>query len=59
MKKQYIKPENTIVEIQVGTLIAQSPEIPQGVGGNGDNAGSREVLIQDNIQAPDAWEMWE
>lgn len=51
MKKMYIKPENTVVEIQVGTLIAQSPEIPHGEGGNGDNGDAREV-----IQTPNAWD---
>ena len=48
MKKQYTKPENTVVEIQLETLIADS--IPNGGKGNGV-AGAREV-----IQDPDAWE---
>lgn len=48
MKKQYTKPENTVVEIQLETLIADS--IPNG-GKLSGVAGAREV-----IQDPDAWE---
>lgn len=56
MKKMYIKPENTVVEIQVESIIAES--IPEGGPTNG-TTDAREVLIQDNIQTPDAWEVWE
>lgn len=58
MKKQYIKPENTIVALNVKVSLME-PSIPKGESVNGDYAGAREVLIQDNIQAPNAWEVWE
>ena len=56
MKKTYIEPKNTVVKISLETLIAQSP----GYGGTTtENSGNlaREV-IQENIDAPDAWEEW-
>ena len=58
MKKQYIKPENTVVMIQTESIIAQS--IPEGEGENAGEANSREVLISDEttIIARNAWEKW-
>ena len=57
MKKQYIKPENTVVEIQVESIIAES--IPEGDPTNG-TAAAREVLISDETTtiARGAWESW-
>ena len=56
MKKRYIKPENTVVEIQVESIIAESLENGNGV--NGEYAGAREVLISDEttIIARNAWD---
>ena len=58
MKKQYIKPENTVVMIQTESIIAQS--IPEGEGENGGESCAREVLISDEttIIARNAWESW-
>ena len=57
MKKQYIKPENTVVEIQVESIIAES--IPEGGLSNG-TTDAREVLISDEttIIARGAWQSW-
>ena len=56
MKKRYIKPENTVVEIQVESIIAESLENGNGV--NGEYDGAREVLISDEttIIARNAWD---
>ena len=56
MKKTYIEPKNTVVCINLETLIAQSP----GYGGTTtENSGnlSREVVRED-IKSQDAWEEW-
>ena len=57
MKKQYIKPENTVVEILVETIIAES--IPNG-GKKSGESDAREVLISDETTtiARGAWESW-
>ena len=57
MKKQYIKPENTVVEILVETIIAES--IPNG-GKKSGESDAREVLISDETTtiASGAWEKW-
>lgn len=59
MKKQYIKPENTVVALNVKvSLMEQS--IPEGESVNGEYAGAREVVFsQETVQTPNAWEMWE
>ena len=61
MKKAYIKPENTIAIIDVERMIADSTKLPQGGDNYNPSAGyeilSREV-IQENIEAPDAWDEW-
>ena len=56
MKKTYIEPKNTVVRINMETMVATSP----GYGGTTtENSGnlSREVVRED-IEAPDAWEEW-
>ena len=58
MKKQYIKPENTVVALNVNVSLMEGTNLNSGEGENGGEANSREVLIQDNIQAPNAWEVW-
>ena len=57
MKRQYVKPENTVVEIQVESIIAES--IPEGGLSNG-TTDAREVLISDEttIIARGAWQSW-
>lgn len=57
MKRQYVKPENTVVEIQVESIIAES--IPEGGPANG-TTDAREVLISDEttIIARGAWQSW-
>ena len=59
MKKTYIEPKNTVVSINLETLIAQSPtgDVVAKPGGtpidNPGNFGGREV-----IKTPDVWEEW-
>ena len=58
MKKTYIAPENTVVNIKLETMIAQSDPTPAALNksvtiDNVNNIGSREV-----IETPDAWEEW-
>lgn len=57
MKKQYIKPENTVVEILVETIIAES--IPNGGKKSGESDAREVVFSQETVQTPDAWEVWE
>lgn len=59
MKKQYIKPENTVVALNVKVSLME-PSIPRGESVNGDYASAREVLISDEttIIARNAWESW-
>jgi len=56
MKKTYIEPKNTVVSINLETLIAQSPGYGGSTNANSGNL-AREV-VQENIEAPDAWEEW-
>ena len=56
MKKTYIEPKNTVVSINLETLIAESPLYGGSTNANSGNL-SREV-VQENIDAPDAWEEW-
>ncbi len=56
MKKTYIEPKNTVVSINLETLIAQSPGYGGTTEATNNNLG-REV-IQQEIQTPDAWEEW-
>lgn len=65
MKKIYVKPENTVVSINLETLIAQSPVSgtsgAEGLGGNGGGTGGSSITDADAreiIQSPDAWEEW-
>ena len=65
MKKTYIKPENTVVSINLETLIAQSPVSGTsgaedlGVNGGGTGSGGiHEASSREVIQSPDAWEEW-
>jgi len=44
MKKMYIKPENTVVEINLNETLLQMSE---GEGENGGESYAREVLISD------------
>ena len=59
MKKTYIEPKNTVVSINLETLIAQSPtgDVVAKPGGtpieDSGNFGGREV-----IKSQDAWEEW-
>ena len=61
MKKTYIEPKNTVVRLNLETLIANSPTPPVNSGdaseeydaGDGSNSLGREV-----INSGDAWEMW-
>ena len=63
MKKTYIKPENTVVRINLESLVAVSPLTPQDTALDPDNVddeitqtgdvGSREV-----IRSRGAWEEW-
>jgi len=59
MKKIYVKPENTVVRIKLGNLIAASPDnpTPQDLpGGSAEEEftpKAREV-----IQSRGAWEEW-
>ncbi len=57
MKKQYIKPENTVVEINLKETLLQMSE---GEGENAGEANSREVVISDETTtiARNAWESW-
>ena len=57
MKKQYIKPENTVVEINLKETLLQMSE---GEGENAGEANSREVVISDETTtiARGAWEEW-
>lgn len=56
MKKMYIKPENTVVALNVKvSLMEQS--IPKGESVNGEYAGAREVVFsQESINSPDVWD---
>jgi hypothetical protein len=56
MKKTYIEPKNTVVSINLETLIAQSPGYGEQTTVTSGNL-AREV-VQENIDAPDAWEEW-
>jgi len=65
MKKTYIKPENTVVSINLETLIAQSPVSgtsgAEGLGGNGGGTSGSSIFdaeARETIQAPDAWGEW-
>jgi hypothetical protein len=65
MKKTYLKPENTVVSINLETLIAQSPVSGiSGVDGlnynegGTDAGGITEGGAREVIQTPDAWEEW-
>ena len=61
MKKTYIEPKNTVVSINLETLIANSPTPPVNSGaaseeynaGDGSNSLGREV-----IKSQDVWEEW-
>ena len=59
MKKTYIEPKNTVVRINLETLIAQSPtgdvlvKPDKDAITNSNNFGGREV-----IKTRDAWEEW-
>ena len=56
MKKAYIEPKNTVVEILVETIIAES--IPNGGMKNGVSDAREVVFSQESINSPDAWEEW-
>ncbi len=65
MKKIYVKPENTVVSINLETLIAQSPVSGisgvDGLGGNGGGTSGSTITDADAreiIQSRDAWEEW-
>ena len=65
MKKIYVKPENTVVSINLETLIAQSPVSgtsgAEGLGGNGGGTGGSYITDADAreiIKTPDVWEEW-
>ena len=54
MKKTYIEPKNTVVRINMETMVATSPgygETTNEISGN----LAREVIQQD-IKTPDVWE---
>jgi hypothetical protein len=54
MKKMYIKPENTVVEINLKETLLQMSE---GEGENGGEANSREVVFsQESINSRNAWD---
>lgn len=59
MKKTYIEPKNTVVRINLETLIANSPTGDVVVKPSGeaiddpDDFGGREI-----ISSPDVWEEW-
>ena len=59
MKKTYIKPENTVVCINVETIIATSPG-DQMFSTNKAivNEGVVEIEAREVVQTPDAWEEW-
>jgi len=61
MKKTYIKPENTVVSINLETLIAESPGQTQMF--NPDKKalvieGSANMEGRETITSRDAWEEW-
>ena len=63
MKKIYIKPQNTVVCINVESMIASSINDVSGAaglgkGGNTDDSGIIEGFGRETISAPDAWEEW-
>jgi len=60
MKKTYIKPENTVVCINVETMIATSPGTDQMFSANKAvvNEGVVEIEAREVVQTPDAWEEW-
>ncbi len=63
MKKIYIKPQNTVVCINVESMIASSINDVSGAaglgkGGNTDDSGIIEGFGRETISAPGAWEEW-
>lgn len=59
MKKAYIKPENTVVAMNVKSNVLQASQ-PRYTDDTTDETGgnlAREV-IQEEISAPDAWDEW-
>ena len=59
MKKTYIEPQNTVVSINLETLIAQSDPQYDPTNPTQETSGNlaREI-IQQEIKTPDAWEEW-
>ena len=59
MKKTYLKPETTVVAVNVRDNMLQDTS---NVRLNGVYNGSAKIeareVIQENIDAPDAWEEW-
>ena len=66
MKKTYIKPETTVVALNVRDNVLQAGSINEvsglsGFGGNGGSSsagGVSEAEGREVIQAPDAWDEW-
>jgi len=64
MKKTYIKPENTVVKLNLETLIANSPTPPvatdpeQAADKNFDAGGGSNTLAREVINTPNAWDEW-
>ena len=60
MKKTYIKPQNTVVCINVESMIAQSIKGTNvGLYRGGDTEGIvSEGNARETVSAPDAWEEW-
>jgi hypothetical protein len=59
MKKTYLKPETTVVALNVRENVLQASEkVLMGGNYNGSTSIEAREVIQENIDAPDAWEEW-
>ena len=60
MKKTYLKPETTVVALNVRENVLQASTREVKLGGAYDGSATIEAreVIQENIDAPDAWEEW-
>ena len=59
MKKTYIKPETTVVAVNVrDNMLQETSNVKLGGNYNGSASIEAREVIQENIDAPDAWEEW-
>ena len=63
MKKTYIEPQNTVVRINLESLVATSPLTPQNTSLNPESVddeiqSSGDVGARDVIRSSGAWEEW-